>query len=236
MKSVWQAFNKREVFIYRMLHWNFSGYFACKIILWVQEAVEPVYRNICSGLLVQNHYVWLVKHLSSKSLDTLQSMLEEYHLMFVLCLLSSLRVRRWDSHNFGSCWGYIFMRKKTHYIPELLEAMPTTNTNSWPCSATGQWQVIRIPSAFCLAHQRASGRQTQEHGDSLYHVAFPEIERYCLDYLCIGRIKESKGRTNKVMFKIARVKKKYFEQHSSLNSLYYWKSFGSPWIFSSFSG
>lgn len=128
------------------------------------------------------------------------------------------------------------MRKKTHYIPELLEAMPTTNTNSWPCSAAGQWQAAGIPSAFCLAHQRASSRQTQEHGDSLYHVAFPEIERYCLDYLCVGRIKESKGRTNKVMFKFARVKKKYFEQHWSLNSLYYWQSFGNPWIFSSFSG
>lgn len=71
MKSVLQAFNKRKVFLYRMLHWNFSGYFACRKILWVQEAVEPVYRNICPGLLVQNRYVWLVKHLSSKSLEIL---------------------------------------------------------------------------------------------------------------------------------------------------------------------
>lgn len=128
------------------------------------------------------------------------------------------------------------MIKKMHYIPELLEAMPSTNTNSWPCSATGQWQVIGIPSAFHLAHQKASSQQTQEHGDCLYHVAFPEIERHYPDYLWVGRIRESKGRANEVVLKIARITKKYFEQGPRLNNIYYWKSFGNPWIFSSFTG
>jgi len=49
-------------------------------------------------------------------------------------------------------------------------------------------------------------------------MAFPEIERHCLDYLGVGRIKESKGRATKVMFKIARVTKKYFQQGPNLNS------------------
>lgn len=92
-----------------------------------------------------------------------------------------------------------------HHVPEILEAMPTTNANSWPCSPAGQWQTIRIAPDFHFAHQCLQPANTGTWRLSL-PMAFPEIERHGLAYVWA---RKRKGRANKVMFKIARVTTKY---------------------------
>lgn len=119
--------------------------------------------------------------------------------MLVLCLYSSLgicvwqllEIRCWDSHTFGSCWYYVFMRKKIHC------------SRTYRGSASHQCQLMAMlchralagnQNSLCFPPNTAESLQPADTGTrKLYHMAFPEIERHCLDYLWVGRKRESKG-------------------------------------------